>query len=119
MEIEVRILVGRDEEGVRVTGKGIRDRLSDPRYRLGNNRLALALVGRASNTPSCLFSCHASIPLLFLYEHQSPPAAFAGCIVARGAMRGRLPSHFSMSLIRMSVARPSFRAGKSPFLSES
>jgi hypothetical protein len=55
MVIELRILVDGDQEGVRVTGKGIRDRLSDPRYRLGNNRLALALVGRASNTPSLSF----------------------------------------------------------------
>ena len=49
MVIKVWVLVDGDQEGVRITGKGIRDCLSDLRYCLGNNSLALALVGR---TPS-------------------------------------------------------------------
>ena len=53
-----------------VSSKGIRDRLSDPCYRLGNNRLALALVGRAFLASAGLLPLgHGSGPIRLLVSY--------------------------------------------------
>jgi hypothetical protein len=58
MEIEVRILVGRDEEGVRVTGEGVRDCPANQRHRRCGRRLALlrALVPATLLSSACFMS---------------------------------------------------------------
>jgi len=74
MEIEVRILVGRDEEGVRVTGKGIR--IVSPTRAIASATTAwrLRLLGVPATRPPVCFSCsHAStcyFPLLLDRRHR-------------------------------------------------